>query len=243
MTTCAWEKIYRPCLSLKEQVLVPCGYNGRILEIPTPLALPSSLCYTTLMSNLDSLLQFVHFTHLTHKVERVARIPGETRYANTVEHSYQLTLLAWYLIEKEKLPFDKDLVIRYALIHDLVETYAGDTYIYDVVQKETKEKREHDAQVRIASEFPEFEDLHTHIQKYEAKLDAESRFVYALDKLIDPLNIYLEEGKLWREKEVTLEALLTNKTEKVAIDPTVSKYFDELVNLLREKEKTLFTTK
>jgi len=192
------------------------------------------------MSNLDSLLNFVRFTHLTHKVERVARIPGETRYANTVEHSFQLTLLAWYLLEKEKLPLNTDLVIKYALIHDLVETYAGDTYIYDEASKETKEKREHEAQERIALEFPEFESLHTLIKTYETKQDPESRFVYALDKLVDPLNIYLEEGKLWREKNVTLEALLKNKTEKVATDPTVAKYFEELTTLLREKRDSLF---
>lgn len=192
------------------------------------------------MTPLESLLQFVHFTHLTHKVERVARISGETRYANTVEHSYQLTLLAWYLIEKDKLPLDRDLVIKYALVHDLVETYAGDTYAHGTEGKDTKAQREHDAQERMATEFPEFSDLHKYIEDYEAKQDPESRFVYALDKLIDPVNIYLEDGKLWHEKNVTLQEVLDYKTEKIAVDPTISKYFNELVVLFREKEKTLF---
>ena len=192
------------------------------------------------MSSLESLLQFVHFTHLTHKVERVARIPGETRYANTVEHSYQLTLLAWYLIEKERLPLNKDLVIKYALVHDLVETYAGDTYAHGTEGKDSKVQREHEAQKRIAVEFPEFKDLHTYIEAYELKQDPESRFVYALDKLIDPVNIYLENGKLWHEKKVTLQEVLDYKTEKIAVDPTVSKYFTELVVLFREKEDILF---
>lgn len=192
------------------------------------------------MTPLESLLQFVHFTHLTRQVVRVARTPGETRYENTVEHSYQLTLLAWYLIEKEKLPLNKDLVIKYALVHDLVETYAGDTYIFDTKGKESKAQREHDAQKRIASEFPEFNELHTLIQAYELKQDPESRFVYALDKLIDPISIYMENGKLWHEKNITLQSMLDYKTEKIAIDPTVSKYFEELVVLLREKEALLF---
>lgn len=192
------------------------------------------------MTPLQSLLQFAHFTHLTHKVERVARIPGETRYANTVEHSYQLTLLAWYLIEKENLPLNKDLVIKYSLVHDLVETYAGDTYAHGTEGKDTKVQREHDAQKRIALEFPEFNDLHAHIQAYETKQDPESRFVYALDKLIDPINMYMEDGKLWHEKNITLQEVLDYKTEKIAVDPTVSKYFAELVTLLREKEGILF---
>jgi putative hydrolase of HD superfamily len=192
------------------------------------------------MNALKELLQFVHFTHLTHKVERVARIPGETRYANTVEHSYQLTMLAWYLVEKEKLQLNKDLVIKYALVHDIVETFAGDTYFYDKEARKTKEKREHEAQARIEKEFPDFLDLYTLIQAYENKNDAESRFVYALDKLIDPLNIYMEKGKLWHEKNITLESLLKNKTEKIQTDATVSKYFEQLVCLLRKEEDVLF---
>jgi putative hydrolase of HD superfamily len=192
------------------------------------------------MTSLDSLLHFVHFTHLTHKVERVARTPGETRYANTVEHSFQLTLIAWYLIEKEILPLNKDLVIKYALVHDLVETYAGDTYIYDPESVATKLKREKEAMEKIARTFPEFTSLHAYIKRYESKNDPESRFVYALDKLIDPINIYMDGGKLWHEKRVTLEALLQNKTEKISVDPTVQKYFEELVQLLKEKEEVLF---
>ncbi|KKS39158.1 MAG: Metal dependent phosphohydrolase [Parcubacteria group bacterium GW2011_GWD2_42_14] len=243
-----WQKVYRSCLPVRS--LGAEEGNGRILAIHKNtrinasifflLALPSLLCYTTSMTPLESLLQFVRFTHLTHKVERVARIPGETRYANTVEHSYQLTLLAWYLIEKENLHLDKDLVIKYALVHDLVETYAGDTYAHGTEGKENKALREHEAQERMASEFPEFKDLHAYIEAYELKQDPESRFVYALDKLIDPVNIYLEDGKLWHEKNVTLQEVLDYKTEKIAVDATVAKYFEELVVLLRKKENTLF---
>ena len=206
----------------------------------TPLAPLLFPLYDTKMTDIESLLQFTAFTHQTHKVERVARINGMNRYANTVEHSYQLTLLAWYLIEKEKLPLDKDLVIKYALVHDVVETYAGETYIHDKKARATKEKREHEAQVRIESEFPEFPDMHTLIKSYEAKEDAESNFVYALDKLIDPINIYIENGKLWHEKQICLQDVLDSKTEKIHVDKTVNKYYEQLVVLLRKNESTLF---
>ncbi len=189
---------------------------------------------------LEQLLDFVRFTHLTHQVERVARIPGTSRYANTVEHSYQLTLIAWYMIETEGLSLDRDLVIRYALVHDLVETYAGDTYFYDTRAEATKREREHAALERIRQEFPGFDALTHLIEGYEAQADAESRFVYALDKLIDPLNIYLEDGRLWREKGVTLAMLLAKKEKKVRSNETVTRYFAELKALLEEREHELF---
>jgi putative hydrolases of HD superfamily len=186
------------------------------------------------------LLDFVRFTHLTHKVGRVARISGTDRMATVVEHSYQLTLLTWYLIDTEKLELDRDLVIKYALIHDLVETYAGDTYFYDEKAERTKHEREQAALVRIKHEFPDFEALTTLITRYEKLEDPESCFVYALDKLIDPLNIYLEDGKLWHEKGVTLPMLLAKKEEKVQADPTVARYFSELKELLLAREQELF---
>ncbi len=192
------------------------------------------------MSDLSKLLDFSKFILKAHKVERVARTPGVKRYSNVVEHSYQLTLMAWYIIDKEKLPLNKDLVIKYSLIHDLVETYAGDTYIYDTAGKETKEKRECEAQKRIQKEFPDFEDLNTLIEKYENKADAESRFVYALDKLIDPINIYLDDGKIWHKKKITLQMLINNKTDKIKTDKTVTKYYKQLLTLLENKKDILF---
>jgi len=193
--------------------------------------------------DLNKLLSFVEFTHLAHKVERVARINGMDRYANTVEHSYQLALIAWYIIEKEKLQLDTNLVLRYALVHDLVEVYAGDTYFYDLEAAKTKEKREEDARQTLQETIPDFTELHTIIEEYEKKETPESHFVYAVDKIIDPLNIYLEDGKLWKEKKVTLSMLLKNKTEKVKSDPTATKYFDTLVLELKKREAELFYSK
>lgn len=190
--------------------------------------------------NLERLLDFVRLTHLAHKVERVARIPGTKRCANMVEHSWQLTLLAWYLIEHEKLALDTNLVLRYSLVHDVVETYAGDTYFYDAAAEETKHEREAAALVRLQESFPDFPSLYETIARYEERTDPESRFVYALDKLIDPLNIYLENGLLWREKGVTLDMLLAKKEEKVRHDPTVLRYYNDLKALLIENEVHLF---
>ncbi len=194
-------------------------------------------------ADLQQLLSFVEFTHLAHKVERVARINGMDRYANMVEHSYQLALIAWYLVEKEGLALNKDLVLRYALVHDLVEVYAGDTYFYDSEAAKTKEKREQEALRTLKKTIPEFKELHETISEYEKKNDSESRFVYALDKIIDPLNIYLEGGKLWHEKKITLPMLIEKKVNKVKLNPTVQEYFDTLVEQLKEQEAQLFYAK
>ena len=66
----------------------------------------------------------------------------------------------------------------------------------------------------VIKEFKEFDDLHILIEQYEKKQDAESRFVYALDKIQPVLNIYTDNGRTWREKNITLQMIIDNKKEQ-----------------------------
>ena len=128
----------------------------------------------------------------------------------------------------------------YALAHDLVEVYAGDTYIYDKKQMSSKHQREKKALEKIKKRFPHFKNLIKIIEAYEKREDEESKFVYAIDKIIPPIQIYLEKGKLWHEKNVSFKELSDNKTEKIAISKEVNKYWQELFRELKKGRKKLF---
>ena len=191
---------------------------------------------------LEKILEFSRLLNKFRLEKRVVRVNGEDRQENDVEHSYQLAMLTWFLIDSGKLKLDRDLAVSYALVHDLVEVYAGDTYIYtkDLKHKESKDEREADAAKRIASEFPEFGELHKLIENYEHREDPESRFVYALDKIQPIINIYLDGGHNWRERSVTLPMLVENKKDKVKLSPEVEKIYNELFAMLKDREKELF---
>ncbi len=140
---------------------------------------------------------------------------------------------------------DTDLVIKYALVHDLVEVYAGDTYVFsqDEEHLASKEEREQKAFERIVDEFPEFPDLYKVIADYERKQDRESRFVYALDKVQPVINYYLDNGQSYKDIEVSIDMVLETRAKKVEVSPEAKEYFDEILPLLYEKEDTLFTKK
>ncbi len=192
--------------------------------------------------DLASLIRFVELLKKFQEVERVVRVPGQERWENDIEHCYQLALIAWYLVDKNNLNLNKDLVIQYALIHDLVEVYAGDTYIYSENMNEhaTKKQREEDAAKRLKQKFPEFTDLHATIENYEKRSDKESKFVYALDKIHPILNIYIDGGRTWKERNITIQMLVDHKKDKVALSPEIEHYFNELIALLKKEEATLF---
>jgi len=188
---------------------------------------------------LPSILKFIGLTHGIQQVRRTILVNGEERNENDVEHQYQLAMLAWYIIDTEHILLDRGLAMQYALVHDIVEVYAGDTYFLNP-DIEDKVRREAAAAEQLKSEFPEFTDLHILIDGYERRKDPESRFIYALDKLLPVLNIYLDQGRTWKSYGVTEDMLLGNKREKIAASPEVNIYFEELIVRLREEEPDLF---
>ena len=71
-------------------------------------------------------------------------------------------------------------------------------------------------------------------------IDKESRFVYALDKVEPILSIYVDGGRTWKEKKITIQMLVDYKKDKVAVSPEVEACFYDLIALLRDNEQRLF---
>ena len=193
------------------------------------------------MSTLEDLLKFAKLTHKFQQTKRAVLVRNEKRFENDLEHSYQLAMLAWYLVDSENLKINKNKVVQYALVHDLVEVYAGDTHFY-YGDKKLKLMREKKALLRIKKEFPKFKDIHKLIKLYEKSSDKESRFVHTLDKLIPVLNIYLDNGRTWKSDGITYEMLISNKTPYFAQSKELSGHFNQLVKRLK-KQPSLFAKK
>ena len=128
--------------------------------------------------NLENLFKCVKLTHGLQQVKRSIFTAGEDRRENDAEHQYQLAMTAWYVIVTEKLPFDVDKVLKYCLVHDMVEVYAGDAHFYG--DRNGKEERERQAAIRLRKEFSEIPEWHQLIEDYEKKIDKECLFIYFL---------------------------------------------------------------
>jgi putative hydrolase of HD superfamily len=194
------------------------------------------------MSNLQDILKFTEFTQEFRRIERAIRLLKENRDENDAEHSFQLALVGWYIISSHKFKLDVSKVIKYALVHDLVEVYAGDTPLHQATQEmhDNKHTREQEAYERIKKEFPAFPEMHVLIKEYEERTTEESKFVYALDKLLPDLIMYLDEGHAWKFRGVTLNMVVEKKVEKMKVYPELKKYFDELIEIMRKDEKRYF---
>ena len=180
--------------------------------------------------------------HKFQSVERVVHVAEQDRYENDVEHSYILAMLAWYLIDSLKLDLDKGKVLAYALAHDVVEAYAGDTYIWDKEALKTKGEREEKARIQIKAEFPEFPDLHETAERYESQDDNESVFVRALDKVAPVITIYLQDGRTWKTENMPHEPLYANKREKIGDQKEVRELLEQMIELIGDDWQKYFTS-
>ena len=187
------------------------------------------------MKDLNKLLDFVRFTHEIRNVQRAILLESNDRHENDEEHMYQTALVAWFLIENDKLPLDPYRCVGLAMVHDIAEAYAGDTIAFASAKDLKAQKaREEKAIARLQKEFPGFTSLHELIHEYEEHVTPESKFVYALDKLIPIINNYLYEGKVWHKEGITIEMLKAIEVGKVDISPQIAKYNQELMQILEK---------
>jgi putative hydrolases of HD superfamily len=184
--------------------------------------------------SLSRIIDFQHLLQAFSQVERVIHRSHKNIMVNEndTEHSYNLAMTAWFLAPH--FPhLDRDLLIRHALAHDLVEVHAGDTYIYgSETELATKPKREAEALHKLELEWPDFRDLTAHIHGYVARTTPEAKFIYALDKIMPILLIYINEGYSWGKADVTAKMLYDAKASKTAVSPEIKPYFDQLHELL-----------
>lgn len=160
-----------------------------------------------------------------------------SRRENDVEHSWHLAMMIAVLGEHFR---DLDILktMKMALIHDIVEIYAGDTFAYDEKGYEDKEEREQLAAKKIFSLLPadqerEYADLW---REFEA-METEEAVCAAIMDRVQPLMMnYSSKGKMWLSHGVTPEKV--RKRNRIVLEKapeSIREYVRELIRKGSEK--------
>jgi putative hydrolase of HD superfamily len=184
--------------------------------------------------SIDRMIQFSRLILQFQDVIRAFYLPRGNR-ENDVEHSYHLAMMGWYLNTAGELGYDTDRVIRYALLHDLVEAYVGDVHAFDEQGRIGKEERERAAIMRFEAEFPEAGEMVPVMRDYMAHADPEARFVYALDKLMPMIMIYLDDGRTWREEGYHFDQIHQVQSSKIALSEPVRQLYEQLCRIFQSR--------
>jgi putative hydrolase of HD superfamily len=175
------------------------------------------------------------------KVDRFLFIPGRgERHENDIEHSYNLAMCAWFL--SQYFPeLNRDEVIRYALVHDMVEIHAGDTMIFHNPEgMASKQQREEAALEKLGEDWKDFPEMTAQLHGYEQKDTPEARFVYALDKVMPAMMNLLQGGTVWRKHKVTFDDFRDAKEAKIKLAPEVWPYYEQLRDILAKQQELFY---
>ena len=80
--------------------------------------------------NIHDITDFFLKIDALKTVERKSYIHGGSRLENSAEHSWHLAMACWALAEYLSEDYDIPKLIQLALVHDLGEIGAGDTFLY-----------------------------------------------------------------------------------------------------------------
>lgn len=158
--------------------------------------------------SIDSLLPFIKEIDRLKKIERQAQIHSGGRHENTAEHSWHLAMTVLVFEKLSPTPLDVNKAVKMALLHDIVEIDAGDTFVYsDLSGKLEKEIKALD---RICGLLPEpiSQDFKDIWHEFEEGLSPEAKFVSAIDRFLPLYSNYLNEGYSWKNHNVTSDKVV-----------------------------------
>lgn len=141
---------------------------------------------------------------------------GVTPESDT-DHTVMLGVIACAFAERHLPKLDLGLIAQFALVHDLVEVYAGDTPTLriDDEQRASKEEREQAALTRIMREFTRLPWLAATIELYEQRRKPEARYVKAMDKLLPKITHIANRGRTLRDQGFSMGELVARYEQQL----------------------------
>ena len=155
-------------------------------------------------------LEFILEIDKEKNILRQTHLSGHGRRENDAEHAWHMAIMIYLLKEYANEEIDVAKAMMMALIHDVVEIDAGDTYAYDSVGAATQKEREEKASNRIFGLLPDEQkaELKSLFEEFEANETMEAKFAHSMDNLQPLLLNHSNGGSDWKEHGVSKTQVL-----------------------------------
>ncbi|MGL1933237.1 MAG: HD domain-containing protein [Desulfotalea sp.] len=141
-------------------------------------------------------------------VNRRTYIDGGTRIENSAEHSWHLAMACWSISRSLDIDLSEEKLLKFALIHDLGEIDAGDTFLYSTHRNNAHEaervcvKRLENHNGNAIAELSEL------WEEQETGSSIETKLLKTVDRLLPFLHNIYSSGKTWQELEIRKSQVL-----------------------------------
>lgn len=169
------------------------------------LSMPRPLTSQTLVASID-VNDVTHFLLALDALKRVNRrsyVTHTTRRENSAEHSWHLAMACWSIAELFELDVNHERLLKMALVHDLGEIDAGDTFLF-ASSRNAAHIEERAGIARLQAERGNgIANLAEIWEEQETGSSKETQLLRVVDRLLPFLLNLNTEGKTWIESDVT----------------------------------------
>lgn len=152
--------------------------------------------------SMTEITEFLLELDALKRVNRRSYVTQTTRLENSAEHSWHLAMACWSIAELFQLDVNHEKILKLALVHDLGEIDAGDTFLYDSSRSEAHiEEREGIARLQSHSGNG-IDNLLEVWDEQETGSSPETELLKAIDRILPFLLNINTGGKTWSEHGV-----------------------------------------
>lgn len=190
----------------------------------------------------DTMLRLARLCLQYGETFRATTYPDGKTLESDTDHSFMLGMMACALRDYCAPELDRGKLAEYALVHDFVEVYAGDTATLGMTDKTEKEIRETEALVRLRSEYDTlFPWIGEYIEKYEQQEEPEARFIKILDKIMPSLTQIQNRGEIFDRLQIPPEKIIEGKDVQAEWLREAAKEWPLLIELYEQGLEKIFS--
>ena len=187
---------------------------------------------------LNKQIQFLIEVDKMKTILRQTLLVDKSRRENDAEHSWHFALMAMVLHEHaDQTKVNLSRVIKMALVHDLIEIYAGDTFAYDEAGNESRNEREQAAANRLFGLLPSDQsgEIRGLWEEFETMETPDACYAAAIDRLQPLINNYMTEGHTWKLGNVKSDKVYKRMAVIEAAAPELWLFVANLIETSIEK--------
>lgn len=168
-------------------------------------------------------------------VNRRTYINGGERLENSAEHSWHLAMACWAFAEFLDDNYDKEKLLKLALIHDIGEMEAGDTFLYSIDRSTAHIEERKSVEILGSHLGNPIGDMVELWDEQETGDSKETRLLKVIDRLLPFLHNISSEGRAWQENNIHKDQVLKMHRFIKNENPEIYAWFIENVEIAVDK--------
>jgi putative hydrolase of HD superfamily len=180
------------------------------------------------LKNIGAVTEFFLELDALKLINRRTYINGGVRVENSAEHSWHLAMACWSIARSLEIDLSEEKLLKLALVHDLGEIDAGDTFLYSQ-DRNTAHTAERECVRRLENHggnaIPNLFELW---EEQENGDSIETKLLKTVDRLLPFLHNISSKGKTWQQLGI-------KKSQVLKAHAFIANDFPEIHNWMLDK--------